>query len=57
MAKQVRKPASSKPYKDEKRVTSERNTIKGASMPKGKHERSDANNNYKPTMLRPTKRG
>lgn len=57
MAKQVRKPTSSKPYKDDTRVTSDRNKIKGASLPKGKHEPANAANTYKPTMLRPTKRG
>jgi len=54
MAKQVRAPRSTKKI-GVTSVTSDRNKIKNASLPKSKHERSDASNVHNPTRIKPGK--
>lgn len=56
MAKQVRKPASTGKIGPQS-VSTDRNKIKGTSKPATNHPKQSASNTYKPTMLRPTKRG
>lgn len=55
MAKQVRKPASTKPI-GPKSVASERNRIAG-TKPNPSHQGKAPTSSYKPMMLKPTKRG